>query len=57
MTYKYMSNKTKVTITISDETKREIKSIYGSDDDDMIRGVVHDIINRYMHVEYFTLCL
>ena len=43
----------KVTIHIDDETRKSIKNTYSKDDFNTVNGVVYDIINRYLNVEYF----
>lgn len=40
-------------IHIDEETRKEIKQIYGTDNYATVEAVVNNIINRYLGVEYF----
>lgn len=43
----------KINTHIDDETRKSIKSAYGKDDYVTVSTVVNDIIDRYLHTEYF----
>ena len=42
-----------IKIHIDDETRKAIKSAYGKDDYETVNSTVNNIIERYLHTEYF----
>lgn len=43
----------KISLHISDETRKSIKAIYGKDGYCVVEDIVNDIIERYLGVEHF----
>lgn len=44
----------KLTIEIDKSTIKEIKDCYGKSDQETMRSVVEDVLDRYLHPEYLN---
>ena len=43
----------KITVHISDDTRREIFNHYGNSEYSTVESVVYDILDRYLAIDYF----